>query len=323
MLFFLGYWGVELFFVLSGFLIGGILIEKLFQAEQFNFSIIFSFWKKRWIRTIPIYLIALIINLVSLNYFIKLNTAIDVRYFLFLQNLFYKHPTFFPEAWSLAVEEWFYLTLPLFIWIGFLIPFRNKTKRLFSILLALLFCFTAIRFFKASSVFDIIQWDQQIRKVVLYRLDALLYGVLLALIYKTKNSFLLKNRTVFLLVGITLVIGSYFVFFKKYSALYNAVFFSSSTSLGFALLMVFFINWSGPKSVSFKNAVSFLSVISYSIYLIHYTFLFRLFNNFFIARTVGLSLLLTLAYLISAIVIAGFMYYYLEKPFLKLKEKIK
>src|SRR5690606_10309411 len=54
--------GVEIFFVLSGFLIGGILI-KVFQKE-YSLNNILNFWKRRWIRTIPNYYLALLINAV-------------------------------------------------------------------------------------------------------------------------------------------------------------------------------------------------------------------------------------------------------------------
>ena len=39
---------------------------------------------------------------------------VNFRYFIFSQNLYQPHPLFFPEAWSLSIEEWFYLTFPNF-----------------------------------------------------------------------------------------------------------------------------------------------------------------------------------------------------------------
>src|SRR5659263_324332 len=51
--------GVSIFFVLSGFLIGGILI-KLIDKNGFNFSILKTFWIRRWYRTLPNYFLILI-----------------------------------------------------------------------------------------------------------------------------------------------------------------------------------------------------------------------------------------------------------------------
>ncbi|MDG1661044.1 MAG: hypothetical protein P8H40_06680 [Winogradskyella sp.] len=55
----LGATGVDIFFVLSGFLIGGILLRKL-EAGQTSFSDLVRFWKRRWLRTFPNYFVVLI-----------------------------------------------------------------------------------------------------------------------------------------------------------------------------------------------------------------------------------------------------------------------
>ena len=323
MLFFLGYWGVELFFVLSGFLIGGILIEKVLNTNSFGLNTIIDFWKRRWIRTIPIYLIALLLHFISINYIVGFPTSFDFRYLFFAQNLVHAHPSFFPEAWSLSVEEWFYLSLPLTVLIAFIFPTKNKEKRLLVAFMSLLLLFTYFRWSQSDGTFDINSWDKNIRKVVAFRLDALLYGVIAAWVFKTKKSFAITYRKYLLLFGAILVPIAYFVFYKKFSADFNNVFFSSLSSLGFALTLFYFKTWQGPKNKSILNAITFLSVISYSLYLIHYTFLFRVLNNFIIARTLMNASVLLFVYLLFAIVLASLFHYYFEKPFLKLKEKMK
>ena len=106
----LGYWGVELFFVLSGFLIGRILINNLI-----NNVTIFSFWKRRWLRTLPSYFLFLSVNTVIA---ITMQWGIGkwkvITYLIFVQNLYFPaSPNFFLESWSLSVEEWFYISIPL------------------------------------------------------------------------------------------------------------------------------------------------------------------------------------------------------------------
>jgi len=63
-----GFDGVDLFFVLSGFLIGSIFIRIVEKSDGLQPKIILDFWKRRWIRTIPAYLVVLILNLEQYQY---------------------------------------------------------------------------------------------------------------------------------------------------------------------------------------------------------------------------------------------------------------
>jgi len=83
--------GVSIFFVLSGFLIGGILI-KTFEKESLTIKSLLNFWIKRWVRTLPAYLFILSI-LVLLSYFFTANFNIyeTGKYYLFIQNM-ERHP---------------------------------------------------------------------------------------------------------------------------------------------------------------------------------------------------------------------------------------
>lgn len=105
-----GLHGVEVFFALSGFLIGGIL----YRSHAAGALSIPTFWRRRWLRTIPAYLVFFLLNLGFMRS-VGIEIQVDWRYFIYLQNLNWPHPEFFPEAWSLAVEEWFYLLTPLLL----------------------------------------------------------------------------------------------------------------------------------------------------------------------------------------------------------------
>ena len=109
--------GVELFFVLSGFLIGTILIRTLEEEDSFNFRSVLFFWKRRWFRTLPNYYLILLINVLLVSFEV-INGDIDQfgwSFIFFTQNLYDSFYGFFWESWSLSVEEWFYIVLPLFI----------------------------------------------------------------------------------------------------------------------------------------------------------------------------------------------------------------
>ena len=121
----LSWTGVDLFFVLSGFLIGGILLDS--RASTNYYSV---FYKRRFFRIIPIYLVALLVVpvLVSLGQgpeasrlrMAHLEGAPWYAYLTFTQNFWMAHAgtlgcNGLAMTWSLAVEEQFYLTVPLYI----------------------------------------------------------------------------------------------------------------------------------------------------------------------------------------------------------------
>ena len=113
----IGWTGVDLFFVLSGFLIGGILLDVRASPNYFK-----TFYLRRFFRIIPVYYLWIALYLVVvavLGQFLSgVRTAAVL--FLFLQNFGIAYSSqlataWFLPAWSLAVEEQFYLIAPLLI----------------------------------------------------------------------------------------------------------------------------------------------------------------------------------------------------------------
>jgi peptidoglycan/LPS O-acetylase OafA/YrhL len=119
----LGEYGVDLFFVLSGFLIGGILLDSRESPRYFG-----TFYLRRFHRIFPLYYLWLMLYIVlGLSVFSHLPASIRavwngwrpaVVYALFLQNLVPKQllgisAAWLGPLWSLAVEEQFYLLMPL------------------------------------------------------------------------------------------------------------------------------------------------------------------------------------------------------------------
>lgn len=103
----LGAYGVDLFFVLSGWLIGTLIWKERARFGNLDLP---RFWARRWLRTIPVYLVVLPIAFAGV-YFAR-GEKFDPSYLLFLQNYKPQIP-YFTVSWSLCVEEHFYLFLPL------------------------------------------------------------------------------------------------------------------------------------------------------------------------------------------------------------------
>ncbi|MBL8512918.1 MAG: acyltransferase [Betaproteobacteria bacterium] len=164
--------GVEIFFVLSGFLIGHQLLDVSEKTQSVG-----AFWARRWLRTLPCYYLFLLVNAAIYPALGREGEA-STAYLLFAQNLVQPFQgAFFGESWSLAVEEWFYLLAPLFIVCAARVPYCKRDPVIAS-MLVLITASNVARFALAwQSEMPI---DSGLRKVVAIRLDALAWGVLLA-----------------------------------------------------------------------------------------------------------------------------------------------
>lgn len=88
--YYFGTLGVEIFFVLSGFLIGGIIIKIFRESEKFKLKDVKGFWIRRWFRTLPNYYLILIISIIIYSVYYQgfiLKDLSNLKYFIFLQNL--------------------------------------------------------------------------------------------------------------------------------------------------------------------------------------------------------------------------------------------
>lgn len=137
----LGGHGVDLFFVLSGWLLGSLLLREAQATGKIN---VLRFWKRRWLRTLPAYYAVLIATLSQAAWQERFEVD-QFSYFLFLQGYFYDLAPFFSVSWSLCVEEHFYLMIAPAVLFT-----QGTTKRSLIILSLFLIIPTALRSFGIS-----------------------------------------------------------------------------------------------------------------------------------------------------------------------------
>ena len=323
--------GVTIFFVLSGFLIGGVLIRVL-EKEGASFKTLFNFWIRRWFRTLPNYfLILILLTILSLLFTDGFTLWSVHRYFFFSQNLFYT-PLFhfFPESWSLSVEEWFYLLIPGLIFSILGMKLLGKKKAIIYCALAVLLLVTLFRLYTYLNipVQDFDGWDTIFRKQVFARLDSLMYGVIGAYIAHYYKASWIKYKLELLIAGICISIAAQLVYLKlRYHpnpGLYLCVFSFSITSLATLLVLPFLSELKQGKGFWFK-IISYLALISYSAYLINLSLV-----TVWILDSIDLTSLSIygagikyLLFWILTILLSILIYKYYEVPLTNLRDKVK
>ena len=309
--------GVDLFFVLSGYLIGSILIKSVLNNNEFNFSHLKVFVMRRWFRTLPNYFLFLLINILLVHFDLIKGTINKyiVTYFGFFQNFHKPYDFLFWESWSLSVEEWFYLFFPVLILIFFQLNSLVSLKHKFLIITLLFIILPLI--YRICHYQENLDFDLFFRKLVLTRLDTIGFGILGAYLFHFYNRFWLKNKNIYFILSVGLLVFVNSVAYKN-DFFYKTFYFTLT-----GLFILFLI----PKLISFKNEkikfkpFRFISKISYSMYLSHLIIL-QLISKLFSPFDSNEKILVYVIYWIITIFVSYIFYNYYEKPFIRLRDKI-
>ncbi len=310
--------GVSIFFVLSGFLIGRILVKE-FIYKEITFQSILNFWLRRWLRTIPSYYLVLTIVLILTVIINKQDTLlVHFQYYFFLQNITFEISKFYPEAWSLSIEEWFYFTFPIVgILFSLLLKLNKKNRLLFVILLFLIVPFLfRLGLWQGNSSIDV-------RKIVIYRLDAIVYGVLMAFIISHTNFNSKKWRFLLLFLGLFLL-GIFALNPFNWKSFFSPINFVVE-SISICLFIPFLMNFRELKWEIINRVVRFISTRSYALYLVNLSLIQGFILNqlkfkfqFFSQSEIAIYLL----FWVLCFLFADFIYRYFEKPILNWRDSI-
>ena len=311
--------GVDLFFVLSGFLITGILLDSKGSEHYFR-----NFYVRRALRNWPLYYIILFLAFVLTPIVapsMKSEAGVWPAFFFYVQNIALVHRDTYPfglgATWSLAVEEQFYLTWPLLVFL-----LKRRTLAIVSFSLAAMSLSLRLVFHLQGAAPGFVHF------FTLSRLDAIAFGTLAALWLRSPNCTLIQWRTrayQFLALGVTGVIVARMVMHRN------------SSSVGYAFLAITFTGLLGISLASDARGsllgrtltlgwLRYIGKISYGIYLLHFP-LFLMWahliasKNFLPANPIARNLLAFAGQMFIAILAAAISWRFLERPILQLKER--
>ncbi len=320
----IGHVGVDLFFVLSGFLI----TLSLWNSKSFS-----HFFLKRVKRIAPLALATTFIFWGIQTDFseITLFNITDLFSHIFFFNGFFPqfYSTINPVTWSISIEMAFYIVLPM-VWIIYAKKNMKKFFTLFSVLVFLSFLYRAFLFYYFQENPEIDSHLKIIYSEQLWgRLDQFFIGIILAYVY-TKNKTQViqitrnfKNIAIVCISSIVVLISSYLFFVYQSNfrdILLLQVFLHTATALGFAGLLYGFVETNDEsfiKNNSITTLLSWFGAISYGIYIFHFAVISLVYKKSELLSSVGISVGLQFL-LISLIttVLSYVSYNYFEKRFL-------
>ena len=298
-----GTFGVELFFVLSGFLVGRILLRTV--AATPTRHVLWRFLVRRWMRTLPLYWLAVLV-LAALQ--LPRPVLRDVvRYASFTQNLMPPQlDWFFPVAWTLAVEEWFYLGFAVLLCGA--ARLAGSTRGTAATLAVFLVAPVVARF-----AFFI---DPAEYRIVPFWLDCIGWGVLAATVAGWRPVWFQRGVAWAPLgVGLTALFWADETWRFTPPALHR-VFGFGAIALALALLLPAARAWPAPASRPVRAGVRWLSERSYGIYVTHATILQMLDQRRASWGTFGGTAECMALAVVLILVVAEFTWRCVEKPFI-------
>jgi peptidoglycan/LPS O-acetylase OafA/YrhL len=311
----LGFLGVDLFFVISGLLVGGLLTTEFENKGKIKF---FKFFLQRGLKIWPSYYFFLLSGSILAFYFYNTTNPDQIipfrdlkRYVFFYQN--YTGKPFhwsFDHVWSLCVEEHFYLLLPLlYLFIQYFISAKHKSKALFLFVIVTIasgILFKHISYFFTKS--------QETYSATHNRIDALAWGVLLNFIttnYKNKIvSLKFKFFTFF--SGVFIFAGAVYLFTEFDNILFEKIYFHSVIPISFFLMLLglYYVDLSKLKPIRL------IAYYSYNWYLWHPLFVI------YITKHLGNTAMGLITYLLVTFLVAVLSTIFIEEWFLQKRKPL-
>ncbi|HTJ28884.1 MAG TPA: acyltransferase [Acidobacteriaceae bacterium] len=326
--------GVDLFFVLSGYLIGSQLLRPYAQGRRPS---ILTFYLKRFFRILPVYAVVLSLYLAWPLWRESPHMAPPWEFFTFTENFFVHYSTerAFSHAWSLCVEEHFYLLLPL---ITLLLARKPSIRRTVTVLTGFFLFGVAFRAFvlfhwlqpmAQKDASWLIVYVKQIYYPTYSRLDGLLAGVALALLRTFRPAWwqlFAQRGHALLLAGAALIAAAIYLSNDRFqsvtgAAAFGVVFAFPILSLGIALVTASALSHNGLLARLHIPGARAVATLAFTLYLSHKGIL-HLTTVFFPQISASGGLPWIALFLACAFAAAALLYFAVERPFMLLRDRL-
>jgi peptidoglycan/LPS O-acetylase OafA/YrhL len=307
-----GWAGVDLFFVLSGYLIAGLIIKEYEANQTFNIRL---FLIRRGFKIYPAYYFYLIYQFWYSANFAKYPQQLN-RFFhevFFLTNYTKNNNG---HLWSISVEEHFYVLLA----ITFVVLIKLKKVNLKSMLELYLALLAVGVFFRTYNffIYHNYNFDRDYTPSHL-RFDAMFFGVLIAFVANYRKQFMQrvlsnKYRPLYFILCL-LFISTNFIY-GRWDTPWQAIISLSLNPICFGYIMVCLMDYNNPTFLKIIKPLSYIGAYSYSIYLFHIHFLVLSLRLYHYGLTVFYISYVAFAFIGGIIVSKA-----IEYPFLKIRER--
>ncbi|WP_426700968.1 acyltransferase family protein [Rhodanobacter sp. Col0626] len=317
-----GWAGVDIFFVLSGFLIGGQVLRPLQRGERLAFG---EFYTRRAWRIVP----AFAVVLAAYVWFPACREAPGMQpwwqFATFSMNLLidYGSNQAFSHAWSLCVEEHFYLVFPLLAWWLTRRPSMRKFAGVCVGVMVLGIVLRSAVWLHDAAIDPPRNWFiEDIYYPTWMRLDGLLLGIVLAALRVYRPLLWTRWQTYAnaALAGGVVVTGVAFWLFRERAGLLGNAIGWPVLSFGFALLVFAGADRRSPIGRWRVPGAGWLAAVSYSLYLSH-KIAFHLVQVTFGAALQGHAALAFATYAAAVLLLGAALHYLVERPCLRLRER--
>lgn len=314
---------IELFFVLSGFLVGRSMLQAI--TSENPGARLKSFYVNRLLRTLPLYyLVLVVLGMLQGQRASWLN-------FLFLQGFQEDALGFLPPSWSLPIEAWFYFLIPPVLLVLYRLLSRKLEEKKAVYLSVALIALASFLLRCGHVLLNDPVWDYGVRKQVLVRMDSPMMGVFMAAVKLYAPETYKKIGKSFL--SLLAAIGGFIAMFHWFVPTLREnignpdgirIFLFTLLPL-FSCLLVAWLENAAWLEIFRGNLIGTLicgvSSLGYSSFLLHFP-IFVWISQYFIGASFyynwagfGLSIAVTL-------VLSWFTWFFIEEPVAKLKDRI-
>ncbi len=319
-----GWIGVDLFFVLSGYLIGGQLLSALARDQRINLG---RFFNRRALRIMPAYFVILAVYFLLPSWREYSDMAQPLwKFVLSAQNIALHGGTAFSHAWSLAVEDQFYLALPFLLLFLYRRPHAAVIISCVIILGGIaLRAFLAAQYPSVNGGVSFRAYQAWIYYPTWTRLDPLVYGVALAAIEKFRPNWwrrIISCAHWLWLPALGLIAYALYLGETDHLTVTACVWQFPLIAVGMAALLVCAVSPRFPLCRIAIPGAAFIASIAYSAYLIQ-KFVINGVERFCTNHNIDLtSAPALLGVELCVYVAATLLFFSVERPFLQLRRRI-